>query len=907
MNMLSYINPDFLSRNPRKVALAMIPVLCLLAFYAPAFAGIERDTGVVFQRLNSPERKAAIEEQARRNQIAQEAFTREQRTLATPLQERNGDTPALSGKISDKGKSGLKSAAESKTSSTAPKKNHSVIRTIREHSPLLETPKEPRSLSSAFFRYGAGFLGLSGLAPGKESTNGRTDEGLGFHQDGTARKANGTTGTSSGPSEDGRRAAAYMGAGLSYDPQRGTDQFRPGYDPFTGQHWRFFDFTPNGGNQAINNASGFGGMAGFSGGEGGFQQMFVDRGLSWASGVANSAGETFLSGLVDGGRARLNFIVDWNGNVTGEGDTLFPFYDGQYTTVFTQIGARSMIVSGGEESGQIRWIGNLGVGQRWFPFAEDEINAGNVMFGYNVFFDNDFTRSHQRGGVGAELQFDWLHLASNYYFPLSDWKRSQDFDGNLVEERPARGWDARLKAYLPFYRNVALTGAYTQWYGDHVGMFDSENLERDPKIWSYGIEYTPVPMLTAFATQRSTELGRNDSEFGLRFNYEFGSPAEDQVKHSKVAERRTVSGSRHEFVDRENRIILEYRNKEGKYQIEQIGAYRFRISTGLDKVVPWHDVRVTAKAAVLTNPPDITVPESSLTYHTKRNGEFDITLADGSGSTPVTIRVGDTEKSFTLNASKMALPEISLNGEVVPKFNGELFATANLQVKLPASVTKSSPLAEASVKWKVIRVQNNSPAIVDEWKTKKTGLTWDSRPEEGSGGYNDTYQRIMNKEIGEGESDITNGVATIQLTDIMGDRKVTVRAEVTVDGNTTQSPEYSLTFGNDGPLAEFVTKPDPAYNPWEKAASYCQEKGKSLPSVKALQRVSINSGAGAAAAAGWTAGMYTDGVQYDPGFWSNEGKGEGYEGKLVVYPFTGDVISYKMYIEDNFHAVCLNN
>ena len=52
------------------------------------------------------------------------------------------------------------------------------------------------------------------------------------------------------------------------------------------------------------------------------------------------------------------------------------------------------------------------------------------MLGYNVFFDNDFTRSHQRGGVGIEAQYNWLHLPSNYYMPLSGWKGSKDFDSN---------------------------------------------------------------------------------------------------------------------------------------------------------------------------------------------------------------------------------------------------------------------------------------------------------------------------------------------------------------------------------------------------------------------------------------------------------------------------------------------
>jgi hypothetical protein len=274
-------------------------------------------------------------------------------------------------------------------------------------------------------------------------------------------------------------------------------------------------------------------------------------------GALNSAGEAALSGLVDNGRARLNFTIDWDGYFQGEGDVLLPFYDSQYTTIFTQVGARSMQA----ESTQDRWIGNFGLGQRWYPFAEDEHNAGNLMLGYNAFFDYDFTRDHQRGGLGMEVQYDWLHLASNYYFPLSHWKDSKDFDGDFVEERPAEGWDARIKAYLPFYRNVAFTGAYTQWFGDHVGMFGASRLEKDPRVWSYGIEYTPIPLVSGFLAQRSTERGRTDTEFGLNFTYHFNMPWDEQVSHSKVAELRIVSGSKHEFVDRENRIILEYRAK----------------------------------------------------------------------------------------------------------------------------------------------------------------------------------------------------------------------------------------------------------------------------------------------------------------------------------------------------------
>jgi hypothetical protein len=296
-------------------------------------------------------------------------------------------------------------------------------------------------------------------------------------------------------------------------------------------------------------------------------QTLRDRALSWSTGALNSAGETAISGLVDGARARFNFMVDGEGRLRGEGDVLLPLYDGRYTTVFTQLGARSMAVSGGESDGKDRWIGNFGLGQRWFPAAKDIDDAGDWMIGYNAFFDKDFTRSHRRGGIGVEVQYDWLRLTSNHYFPLSGWTDSYDFDRRLIEERPAEGWDARVKAYLPAYRNIALTGAYTQWYGDHVGMFGHRNLEKDPRVWSYGIEYTPIPLMTGFLTQRSTGRGQKETEFGLKFTWHFDLPWAKQISSSKVSEMRTVSGSRHEFVDRENRIILEYRDQHIQFTI----------------------------------------------------------------------------------------------------------------------------------------------------------------------------------------------------------------------------------------------------------------------------------------------------------------------------------------------------
>jgi hypothetical protein len=284
------------------------------------------------------------------------------------------------------------------------------------------------------------------------------------------------------------------------------------------------------------------------------QHEIQDRVLSRGMDFANAAAESALSGLTDGGRARLDFLIDGNGKMNGEGDLFLPFYDARNATAYAQLGARSMDA----EQSRDRWIGNAGSGRRWFPQARNSTDSGDWMFGCGAFFDYDFTRSHQRGGPNLEAQYDWLWLSANYYFPLSFRREAKDADGGHMRERAAEGWNLSVKSYLPFYRQIAVTGAYSQWFGDHVGIFSSEHREKDPKVWSCGLEYTPVPLVSGFITRQTSERGRKDTEVGLRFTYHFQMPWEDQTSTAKVDRLRTVSGARHEFVDRENRIVLEY-------------------------------------------------------------------------------------------------------------------------------------------------------------------------------------------------------------------------------------------------------------------------------------------------------------------------------------------------------------
>ena len=389
---------------------------------APVMSAAADGSSHVLRRLNSPERARAIEEATRLDAAAREEFARqEQQTpLAQSLPEQGqGSAAPLRGDSKEGQRPALAAGG-------------------------IASADRPRSMTEIVFNGMTGLVGLPGLTSNRDFSDPNADQGLGFHQDGTARRADGTTGNNAASARyDGRRAASFAGHGATPLGVAGYNDmgsyYGPGYDPVTGYNWRIGDPSAGGRRSSSRNVN--------SGMFDDPQQFFLQRGLNYGVGWANSMGEAGFTGLTGKGRARLNFMVDIDGRINGEGDLLYPFYDGQYTTVFGQVGARSMSgMSGNDKDGRggDRWIGNFGLGQRWYPAAtlSDDgktVDSGNWMVGYNVFFDQDFTRSHQRGGVGVEAQYDWFKVASNYYFPISNWKGSDDFDSRFVEERPAKG------------------------------------------------------------------------------------------------------------------------------------------------------------------------------------------------------------------------------------------------------------------------------------------------------------------------------------------------------------------------------------------------------------------------------------------------------------------------------------
>ncbi len=694
----------------------------------------------------------------------------------------------------------------------------------------------------------------------------------------------------------------------------------------------------------------------------------LDQGLNYGLGIANTTAETMFSNLLEGpyggSRARFDFRADWNGKINGEGDVLLPLYDSPHTTIYSQLGMRSMNVDGGQN----RWIGNVGLGQRWYPDAVGDgktVDSGNWMLGYNVFFDYDFTRRHQRGSIGVEAQYDWLHLASNLYFPFSGWKNSKDFDGDFIKERAAKGWDVRLKGFVPFYRNVAITGSYSRWSGDHVGMFGPKHLERNPRVWSYGIEYTPVSLVSGYITQHATERGRTDTEIGLRLTYRFGVPGSEQLSHRKVAETRTVHASRHDFVDRENRIILEYKPKNDFY-IEYLGpvssnVFRFRVRDSFRKIAAGKIVLVSVSGGAVLAEGRAAQTRSaraeatggagrtSGNYTTDYNGEFVVPLKnvvapavtlraqigkssqtvvlhcdipvvtaglaadarnianDMSATLTLTSNLPDAVVSWSVSGSgtlsseqrvtdkngtalatltaaatgaKPIVAKATINGQehtvtvgIIKAYRLSFaeapsvgaFSSGQATAALTVSVLQNGEPVPAgtSVVWSVVSADNTANAAVSRgYASKRTGLSW------GASAVPVTSSNPPELIAATTSATDASGNARMRLTDIVGQRTISVQARVSL-GNQDYSATQTLSFGA-GPLAVFrLPGGSPLRDNWRGGISLCGGSQVSnirgstssgyhamtrLPDDRHLQAVAGGTGLGAALAAGWDTG-----------------------------------------------------
>ncbi|MDR0378523.1 MAG: hypothetical protein LBI62_01005 [Candidatus Accumulibacter sp.] len=136
----------------------------------------------------------------------------------------------------------------------------------------------------------------------------------------------------------------------------------------------------------------------------------------------------------------------------------------------------------------------------------------------------------------------------------------------------------------------------------------------------------------------------------------------------------------------------------------------------------------------------------------------------------------------------------------------------------------------AEVTWSVFAADNsNNAAVTEGYKTKKTGLTWGDAPEPNLNYAALAIDRIDNNNSPSAYNAARNtsttdasGVSTMRLTDIVGERTITVFAKVTIDGKNYYSKLADVSFG-DGPLSVFDAPVDKLN--WAGAYDACNGTG----------------------------------------------------------------------------------
>ncbi|WON77904.1 Ig-like domain-containing protein [Serratia sp. UGAL515B_01] len=263
------------------------------------------------------------------------------------------------------------------------------------------------------------------------------------------------------------------------------------------------------------------------------------RGVTTSKG--NQALEQWLSQF---GSARVQLNLNDELTLNGsQADALFVLEDTPSALIFSQLGFRR------NTEGNLTL--NLGVGKRHFLVSQ--------MFGYNLFLDRDVQGHHSRGGLGAEYMRDNLRLSTNTYLALEGWRDSKKRHG--YNEKAANGFDVRAEGYLPSLPQLGGKLVYEKYFGDNVRLFGKDKFQPNPNAITFGVNYTPIPLVTFGVDHKKGTQGMQDTRFNLAFNYAFGRSLTKQIQASNVAAKRSMAGSRYELVDRNNEIVLQYQEQ----------------------------------------------------------------------------------------------------------------------------------------------------------------------------------------------------------------------------------------------------------------------------------------------------------------------------------------------------------
>ncbi len=170
-----------------------------------------------------------------------------------------------------------------------------------------------------------------------------------------------------------------------------------------------------------------------------------------------------------------------------------------------------------------------------------------MLFGYNVFYDHEFPRNHQRASLGLEIKSNSVEVNANIYRALSKDKTKDD-----VTERAMDGYDVELGVPVPYMPSSTLYFAGYKWDGESYDISSGKRLSIETKI----------------GKAAKLEIGLDDNDrypdtkATMKFSMSLG-PALENVEPKPVfssdmfsiAEKVSQRAKIYDFVRRQNRIV----------------------------------------------------------------------------------------------------------------------------------------------------------------------------------------------------------------------------------------------------------------------------------------------------------------------------------------------------------------
>lgn len=189
-----------------------------------------------------------------------------------------------------------------------------------------------------------------------------------------------------------------------------------------------------------------------------------------------------------------------------------------------------------------RYTFNLGFGVRHINDPE------TLIFGTNIFYDQEFSSAHKRYGYGLEALSSNIEFRANRYEPITD---ILTYKG--VNETSLSGHDVKLTLNMPYLYSSDLYIKRTYW-SDNQG-YSLENVE-----WGTDLEFYPNLTLS-LASQDRNDGTSKETVMGIRYNHQFGNTASKEWQSGDwSSELRPIRNQLYGAVERENRIFKKSLN-----------------------------------------------------------------------------------------------------------------------------------------------------------------------------------------------------------------------------------------------------------------------------------------------------------------------------------------------------------